>query len=63
MGNRHHYKSTIFTSQLPLNEWYEVIGDKTLADTILDRIAHHAHCIELKGESLRKKWPQKTKNN
>lgn len=63
MEDRHHYQSTIFTSQLPLNEWYEVIGDKTVADAILDRIAHHAHRIELKGESLRKKRPQKTKNN
>jgi DNA replication protein DnaC len=63
MEDRHHYKSTIFTSQLPLIEWYEVIGDKTVADAILDRIAHHAHRIELKGESLRKNRPQKSKNN
>ena len=63
MEDRHHYKSTIFTSQLPLNESYEVIGDKTVADAILDRIAHHAHRIELKGESLRKNRPHKSKNN
>ena len=36
-------------------QWYDVIGDKTIADAILDRIVHAAHRIELKGESLRKK--------
>ena len=44
----------IITSQLPLNCWHEVIGEKTIADAILDRIVHDAHRIELKGESLRK---------
>lgn len=46
--------STIITSQLPVNCWHEVIGEKTIADAILDRIVHDAHRIELKGESLRK---------
>ena len=45
----------IITSQLPVNKWYEVIGEKTIADAILDRIIHDAHRMELKGESLRKK--------
>jgi DNA replication protein DnaC len=39
---------------LPVNCWHEVIGEKTIADAILDRIVHDAHRIELKGESLRK---------
>lgn len=45
----------IITSQLPVNKWYDVIGEKTIADAILDRIIHDAHRLELKGESLRKK--------
>jgi DNA replication protein DnaC len=53
--DRHGKKSTIITSQLPVNAWYEVIGDQTLADAILDRIVHDAHRLELQGESLRKK--------
>ena len=44
----------IITSHLPVNCWHEVIGEKTIADAILDRIVHDAHRIELKGESLRK---------
>jgi DNA replication protein DnaC len=53
--DRHGKKSTIITSQLPVSAWYEIIGEQTLADAILDRIVHDAHRIELKGESLRKK--------
>ena len=53
--DRHGRKSTIIASQLPLQKWYEVIGEKTLADAILDRLVHHAHAIKLKGESMRKR--------
>ena len=52
--DRHNKASVIITSQLPVNCWHEVIGEKTIADAILDRIIHDAHRIELKGESLRK---------
>jgi len=46
--------STIITSQLPVNKWYEYINEPTLADAICDRLTANAHKIELKGESLRK---------
>jgi len=52
--DRHKKASMIITSQLPVNCWHEAIGEKTIADAILDRIVHDAHRIELKGESLRK---------
>jgi DNA replication protein DnaC len=52
--DRHGRKSTIISSQLPVAKWYEVIGESTVADAILDRMVHTAHRIELKGESLRK---------
>ncbi len=47
-------RSLIITSQVPIDRWYEIVGDPTLADAILDRVVHNAHRIELKGESLRK---------
>jgi len=52
---RYQRHSTILTSQVPVSQWHDQIGDPTLADGILDRLVHHAHRIELRGESLRKK--------
>lgn len=48
-------RSTLITSQIPLKQWYETIGDPTLADAILDRLVHNAYKIELQGESMRKR--------
>jgi len=53
--DRYDVKSTIISSQLPVNKWYDVIGEGTIADAILDRLVNGAHRIDLKGESLRKK--------
>ena len=53
--DRHSKSSTIIASQLPVASWYDVIGEATIADAILDRLVHTSHRIELKGESLRKK--------
>lgn len=53
--DRHGKTSLIITSQLPVSEWHDVIGEKTVADAILDRIIHKAHRLELTGESMRKK--------
>jgi len=52
--DRYLTHSMILTSQLPVANWHEQIGDPTLADSILDRLVHNAHRIELRGESLRK---------
>ncbi|MEM6736716.1 MAG: IS21-like element helper ATPase IstB [Bacteroidota bacterium] len=52
--DRHGKASTLIASQIPLPNWYDIIGDQTIADAILDRMAHHAHRIKLQGESLRK---------
>ena len=51
--DRYEKKSTIITSQLPVDKWYDVIGEKTVADAILDRLVYSSHRIEIKGESLR----------
>lgn len=53
--DRHAKKSTIMVSQLPVSNWYDLIGDSTIADAILDRLVHTSIRVELKGESLRKK--------
>jgi DNA replication protein DnaC len=50
-------RSLILTSQMPVSKWHEQIGDATVAEGILDRIVHHAHRIELRGESMRKNPP------
>jgi DNA replication protein DnaC len=52
--DRHQRRSTIITSQLPIQTWHDNLGDPTLADAICDRILHTAYRIELRGESLRK---------
>lgn len=54
MDDRHGSTSTVIISQLPTDQWYQSIGDNTLADAILDRLMHNAHRIKLKGESMRK---------
>jgi len=53
--DRHGKRSTIITAQVPVKKWHEVIGEKTIADAIMDRIVHGSIRIELYGESLRKK--------
>ena len=52
--DRHGRRSTIITSQLPVKEWYDVIGEKTVADAILDRLVHDANRVDIDGDSMRK---------
>lgn len=52
--DRHAKTSTIIASQLPVASWFDIIGEATIADAILDRLVHSSHRIELKGDSLRK---------
>lgn len=52
--DRYERRSTIVTSQIPVDRWYEIIGNPTIADAVLDRLVHNAYRIELTGESLRK---------
>jgi len=52
--DRHGMKSTVIATQIPVSAWYDLIQEQTIADAILDRVIHHAHRIELKGESMRK---------
>jgi DNA replication protein DnaC len=52
--DRHARSSTIIASQLPVANWYSMLGEETIADAILDRLVHTSHRIELEGDSLRK---------
>lgn len=53
--DRYDRGSILITSQIPVDRWYEIIGNPTLADAILDRVVHNAYRIDLTGESLRKR--------
>lgn len=55
MEDRHAHRSTIISSQLPVDKWYDVIGESTVADAVLDRIINTANRVNLKGESMRRK--------
>lgn len=63
MDDRHDSTSTLIISQLPTDQWYQSIGDNTLADAILDRLMHNAHRINLKGESMRKTQSELTQRD
>ncbi|HLF11770.1 MAG TPA: ATP-binding protein, partial [Gammaproteobacteria bacterium] len=54
LDDRYDKKSTLITSQLPLDQWHAYLGDRTVADAILDRLIHNAYKLALKGESMRK---------
>jgi DNA replication protein DnaC len=53
--DRYDSRSILITSQLPVDRWYEIIGNPTLADAILDRVVHNAYRIDLTGDSMRKR--------
>ena len=53
--DRYGVRSTVVTSQLPVERWHDVVGDPNLADAILDRLVHRAYQINLKGESMLKR--------
>jgi DNA replication protein DnaC len=63
IDDRHEQRSTIITSQLPIEHWHQYINHPTLADAILDRIVHNAHAITLKGDSFRKLKNQEGEKN
>lgn len=54
IDERHNESATILASQIPVSAWYDLIGEGTIADAILDRIVNSSHRIKLEGESLRK---------
>lgn len=61
IDDRQKLASTIISTQVPIKNWFESIGDPTMADAILDRLIHSAHKIELEGDSMRKRRSHLTK--
>lgn len=55
LDDRYDKKSTLITSQLPVEQWHAYLGDPTLADAILDRIVHNSYRLNLSGDSMRKR--------
>ncbi len=55
LEDRHGSRSTLVTSQVPIEKWHDIIGDPTIADAILDRLVHGAYKFKLDGDSLRKR--------
>jgi len=54
LDDRCQTASTVIASQVPVENWYELMPDATVADAVMDRLVHSAHKIVLKGESMRK---------
>ena len=52
---RYERGATMVTSNLPFNEWTEVLGSERLTGALLDRLTHHVHILEMNGESYRLK--------
>ena len=61
--DRAQLRSTLLTSQLPVAEWHQAIGDPTIADAVLDRLLERANRVELVGESLRRGENAKSRNS
>jgi len=62
LDDRYDKKSTLITSQLPVDQWHGYLGDRTVADAILDRLVHNSYRVVLKGESMRKRHNSMTGN-
>ena len=54
LEDRYQMRSTVVASQVPVDKWYELMPDPTVADAVMDRLVHNAHKIALRGESMRK---------
>jgi len=63
LDDRYDRKSTLITSQLPVDQWHGYLGDRTVADAILDRLVHNSHRLLLKGESMRKRLASRIANS
>jgi len=61
LGLRWETLVDVITSQVPIENWHDVIADPTIADAVLDRLVHNAHRLALNGDSMRKITAQRAK--
>ena len=54
-SQRYEQGSTLVTSNLPFNEWTEILGSERMTGALLDRLTHHVHILEMNGDSFRLK--------
>ena len=52
-SQRYKRGSIMVTTNLPFDEWTEVLGSERLTGALLDRLTHHVHILEMNGESYR----------
>src|SRR3954449_840598 len=62
-SQRYERGSTLVTSNLPFDEWTEILGSERLTGALLDRLTHHVHILEMNGESYRLKESKQSKLN
>ena len=58
-SQRYEQGSTMVTSNLPFNEWTEILGSERMTGALLDRLTHHVHILEMNGDSFRLKQSKK----
>lgn len=63
LEDRTSHRSTLIVSQVPVENWYDIIAAPTIADAILDRLVHNAYRMDMQGESMRKKLAKLTTEN
>ena len=61
LSQRYERGATLVTSNLPFNEWTEILGSERLTGALLDRLTHHVHILEMNGPSYRLKESKKNK--
>jgi DNA replication protein DnaC len=62
-SQRYERGATLVTSNLPFNEWTEILGTERLTGALLDRLTHHIHILEMNGESYRLKESKQTRKS
>jgi DNA replication protein DnaC len=53
IGRRYERASTVLTSNKSFEEWGEVLGDEVMAAALIDRVLHHCHLVNIRGNSYR----------
>lgn len=59
--DRYATRSLLMASQLPVDRWFDVFGDPTIADAIMDRVVHRSHRLDLKDQANKESMRAKVK--